>query len=143
MNIFIISNLKFCFWHLDPLTGTFFCLVFPLYFLGVVHFSYNGSDWYFWSDIACLIYCCCFCCLKHFKWYTIGTLPTDFPVSFSGVCLCYCLFVLWFKTMFRRSILTKLTEKSLQKTVYRYLFLCNIFSSSSSITKCWTRLKVI
>ena len=64
MNIFIISNLKFCFWHLDPLIGTLFCLVFPLYFLVVVHFSYNGSDWYFWyswSDIACLIYCCCFC----------------------------------------------------------------------------------
>lgn len=31
-------KLEICFWHLDPLIGSFFSLVFPLYFLVVVHF---------------------------------------------------------------------------------------------------------
>lgn len=63
MNIFIISNLKFVsdIWTL--LSAVSFSL-FSLYFLVVVHFSYNGSDWYF---IACLIYYCCLCHWKHVK----------------------------------------------------------------------------
>lgn len=89
-NIFIISNLKFCFWHLDPLIGNFFfaffsCILLLLFIFPIMDQT-DASSHVSYIVVAFVV---------ENIIYTIGTLHTDFPMSFSGVCLCYCLFVLW------------------------------------------------